>query len=120
MAKKIQKPVVEEKEVVENQSFLHGFLDFVKEQGVIGLAIAFILGGAVTKVVSSLVSDIINPILGIALSAADNLDNATVTVASAEIRWGSFLSVLIDFVVIASVVYALAHLFHLDKVIKKK
>jgi len=37
-----------------------GFIDFVREQGVVGLAVGFILGGAVSKVVSSLVKDIIN------------------------------------------------------------
>lgn len=40
---------------------MQDFIKFIREQGVIGLAIAFILGGAVAKVVSSLVKDIIQP-----------------------------------------------------------
>lgn len=120
MAKTKKTTETVEEKVQEEKSFIEGFVEFIKEQGVVGLAIAFILGGAVSKVVSSLVTDIINPILGIALSKVDDLENATVTVLSAEIRWGSFLSVLIDFAVIAAVVYALAHVLKLDKVIKKK
>jgi large conductance mechanosensitive channel len=46
---------------------IRGFADFIREQGVVGLATGFILGGAVSKVVSALVSDIINPLLGIVL-----------------------------------------------------
>ena len=41
---------------------MKGFLEFVREQGVVGLATGFILGGAVSKVVTSLVTDIINPV----------------------------------------------------------
>ena len=44
---------------------MKGFIDFIREQGVIGLAIAVILGGAVNKLVASLVGDIIQPLIGI-------------------------------------------------------
>ena len=84
---------------------MKGFMDFIREQGVIGLAVGFILGGAVSKVVSSLVKDIINPLLGIILGAAGNLSSMSVKVGSAKILWGSFLSVSIDFIIIALVVY---------------
>ncbi len=43
---------------------MQDFLNFIREQGIIGLATGFILGGAVSKVVSSLVGDIIQPIIG--------------------------------------------------------
>jgi len=80
-------------------------MNFVREQGVVGLAVGFILGGAVSKVVSSLVQDIINPILGIVLGAAGNLGEASIKIGKAEIMWGSFVNVVIDFMVIALVVY---------------
>jgi large conductance mechanosensitive channel len=44
--------------------YMKGFLNFIREQGVVGLAVGFILGGSVSKVVTSLVTDIINPVLG--------------------------------------------------------
>lgn len=84
---------------------MNGFLNFIREQGVIGLAVGFILGGAVSKVVSSLVTDIINPILGIFLSKAGDLASAYLEIGNAKIMWGSFISVIIDFVVVAAVVY---------------
>ena len=99
---------------------LAGFTDFIRKQGVVGLAVGFILGGSVSKVVSSLVRDIINPILGIILGAAGDLNSYSFKVGSAEILWGSFLSTLIDFLVIASVVYFGVKRLGLDKLDKKK
>ena len=47
--------------------FMRGFLTFIREQGVVGLAVGFILGGAISKVVTSLVENIIQPLLGYVL-----------------------------------------------------
>lgn len=95
-----------------------GFIEFIREQGVVGLAVGFILGGAVAKVVSSVVEDLINPILGVILGAAGSLESYTATVGSAEIHWGSFVAVLIDFVVVALVVYFGVRGLGLDKLDK--
>jgi len=84
---------------------MKAFLDFIREQGVVGLAVGFILGGAVSKVVASLVSDIINPVIGIGLGAVGNLKDAALTIGPARIMVGSFVSTIIDFTVIAFVVY---------------
>ena len=84
---------------------MKNFIKFVREQGVMGLAIGFILGGAVSKVVSALVDDIINPIIGILLGAVGGLENAAFRLGTAHIKYGHFIGVLIDFVVIALVVY---------------
>lgn len=99
---------------------VRGFIDFVREQGVVGLAVGFILGGAVSKVVSALVTDIINPVLGIALGAAGDLKTAAVSIGSAKIMYGDMISVVIDFLVIALVVYFGVKLIGLDKLDKKK
>lgn len=98
---------------------MKGFLNFVREQGVVGLAVGFILGGAVARVVSSLVDDIINPFLGLALGSADGLAQASFEVAGATVRYGSFLAVLLDFAVIALVVYFGVKSLGLDKLDKK-
>ncbi len=99
---------------------MKGFLDFIREQGVVGLAVGFILGGAVSKVVSALVTDIVNPILGVTLGAAEGLRTASFKIGSAEILYGDLLSVVIDFVVIALVVYFGVKILKLDKLDKKK
>lgn len=98
---------------------MQGFVNFIKEQGVVGLAVGFILGGAVSKVVSALVTDIINPILGLALGAADGLKTASFGIGSAQILYGDLISVVIDFLVIALVVYYGVRSLGLDKLDKK-
>ncbi len=96
------------------------FLDFVREQGVVGLAVGFVLGGSVKEVVSSLVEDIINPLLGIVLGVNNGLANASVMVGPAKVSYGHFLSILLDFIVIALVVYYAVKGIGLDKLDKKK
>ena len=99
---------------------MKGFLEFVKEQGVAGLAVGFILGGAVAKLVTSLITDIISPLLGIILGVAKGLDAAYLQLGPAKIMFGHFLSSLIDFIVIALVVYFGVKLLRLEKQDKKK
>jgi large conductance mechanosensitive channel len=94
---------------------LKEFIEFIRKQGVVGLAVGFILGGAVSKVVSSLVEDIINPLIGLILGSAEGLSQATFNIGEATIAWGNFLGVLIDFIIIAAVVYYIFKGLGLDK-----
>lgn len=98
---------------------MKGFINFIRERGVVGLAVGFILGGAVSKVVSSLVNDIINPIIGLVLGISKGLASAVINIGSAEILLGNFISILIDFIVIALVVYFGIKGLGLDKLDKK-
>jgi len=98
---------------------MSGFIDFIRKQGVVGLAVGFILGGAVSKVVAALVGDIINPILGVILGKAGSLATASLTVGTVEIPWGHFVGVIIDFLVIALVVYYGVKGLKLDQMDKK-
>ena len=97
-----------------------GFLEFVRKQGVVGLAVGFLLGGAVSKVVTALVTDIINPIIGGLLGSTDGLKAAKFSIGGATILWGDFLSVTIDFLIIAAVVYFGVKGLGLDKLDKAK
>jgi len=99
---------------------LQGFIDFIKEQGVVGLAVGFILGGAVAKVVSSLVTDLINPLIGLILGSTKGLEGAKIELLGAKIMYGHFLSVALDFIIIAAVVYFVVKGLGLDKLDKKK
>lgn len=98
---------------------MKGFIEFIRERGVAGFAVGFILGGAVTKVVSSLVTDIVNPSLGLVLSKTKSLESMYLQIAGAKIMWGHFISVLIDFLIIAFVVYFLFKGLGLEKIDKK-
>lgn len=99
---------------------MKGFIHFIREQGVMGLAVGFILGAAVSKLVAALVEDIINPILGLLLGAVGNFSEAYIMIGSAKIMWGNFIAVAIDFIVVALVVYFGVTLLKLDKLDKKK
>ena len=99
---------------------MKGFLDFVREQGVVGLAVGFILGGAISKAVTALVTDVINPLLDLILGFAGGLKTASFGVGSVQILYGDFISVIIDFIIIALVVYFGVKMLGLDKLDKKK
>lgn len=98
---------------------MRGFIDFVREQGVVGLAVGFLLGGAVSKVVTALIEDIVNPLLG-AVMGEGGLEEASFFVGSAEILYGDLLSVILDFLIIAIVVYIGVKIIGIDRLDKKK
>lgn len=102
-----------------------GFLDFIRTQGVIGLAVGLILGGATTVLVKSLIDNVIMPPIGLALGSADGLKGLTWTIGSAGgdpviISYGVFLNDMVNFIVIALVVYVVFHSLGLTKLDKKK
>ena len=99
---------------------MRGFIDFIRERGVVGLAVAFIIGGAITKLVASFVTDIINPILGIILSKTKSLETMYISLGKNKILWGHFVSATIDFLIISFVVYLIFKVFGLEKIDRKK
>ena len=99
---------------------MKGFTDFIREQGVVGLAVGFILGGAVSKVVAALITDIVNPVLSFVLGMAGDFKTAALTVGSAQILYGDFISVLIDFLVVALVVYFGVKVLGISRIDKPK
>ncbi len=96
------------------------FLDFIREKGVVGLAVGFILGGAVSGLVKSIVEDLINPILGVLLRHAKSLTDLVIPIGDSSIKVGNFLNVFINFVVVAGVVYFGVKWLKLDKLDKPK
>ena len=95
---------------------MSNFLNFIREQGVVGLAIGFILGGAVGKVVASLVNDLIMPMVALLLGSTEGLKGLAIY----GINYGAFISTLIDFIIIAAVIYFVFKRLGLDKLDKKK
>ena len=86
------------------------FMNFIGKAGVLGLAIGFIMGTYVGKVVSALVQDLIMPIPG-ALIPGGNWRNATFTVPIGQgmnFAIGDFIGVIIDFMIVAVVVFLIA------------
>ena len=95
---------------------LKGFISFIREQGVVGLAIGFILGAAVSKLVASLVEDIIQPVIGLIFGSQDGLS----ALSAGPIMYGNFIAIVIDFLIIAAVVYFGFKALGLEKLDKKK
>jgi len=94
---------------------LSGFRDFLKNQGVVTLAIGFILGTAISKFVSSLVVDIINPILNGLLGGVGELSSKIFYINHVAIHYGTFIDNGINFIVIALVVYIGVKLLGMDQ-----
>jgi large conductance mechanosensitive channel len=82
-----------------------GFMDFIRTQGVVGLAVGFILGKAVSDLVASLVNDIINPIIGLLFHNISDLAKLSFTIGGSVIAYGKTLSLLLNFIIVACVVY---------------
>lgn len=80
-----------------------GFRDFILRGNVVDLAVAVVIAGAFTAVVASFVADILTPLLG--LLGVPDFSTASVTVGSAEIRYGLFLNALITFFLVAAAIY---------------
>jgi large conductance mechanosensitive channel len=103
-----------------------GFMEFVRTQGVVGLAVGLVLGGAVTIVVKSLIDNVIMPPLGFILGSAEGLKGLewnlgqTAAGQGAVLHYGVFLNDLINFIVIAVVVYLVVHILGFDRLDKKK
>lgn len=101
-----------------------GFVDFLREQGVIGLAIGLVLGIQVKAVVDQLVASFIDPIVGLVMPGRGSLDTKIFSInvgdQTAIFRYGSFLSVFISFLVVALVIYVTFKMLRLDKLDKPK
>jgi len=83
---------------------LKEFKAFVMRGNVLDLAIAVIVGGAFGKIVSSLVNDILMPVIGLIIGGV-NFSERSLTVGAAVITWGVFVQTIIDFLIIAFVIF---------------
>jgi large conductance mechanosensitive channel len=83
---------------------LKEFREFAMRGNVLDLAVGVIVGGAFGKIVGSLVNDILMPVIGLA-SGGVNFSEKAFTVGAAVIKWGAFVQTVIDFLIIAFVIF---------------
>ena len=81
------------------------FKAFIENYKVLGLAVAFILGLYLGQLVQSLVTDLIMPVIGLALPGIDNLSTLKIPVGNQDFGVGGFLVALITFIIVAFVVF---------------
>lgn len=83
---------------------LKEFKEFVMRGNVLDMAIGVIIGGAFGKIVGSLVTDILMPLVGTLMGGVD-FKTLSSTVGGATIMWGLFLQSVVDFLIIAFVIF---------------
>lgn len=86
------------------KNFLKEFKEFISKGNVVDMAFGVIIGGAFGKIVSSLVENILMPIIGILIGGVD-FTNLSITVDHAEVKYGEFLQSVFDFLIIAFVIF---------------
>lgn len=106
--------------------WMQGFVDFIREQGVVGIAVGLTLGFAAKTLVDSLVANIFNPIIGM-LTGGGSLANRYICLQSgpngactSKLGYGKVLMDLLSFLIILAVVYFVIKGLKLDKLDKKK
>jgi large conductance mechanosensitive channel len=83
---------------------LNEFKKFIAQGNVLDLAVGVIIGGAFGKITGSLVDDIIMPLIGIIIGGID-FTSLSITVGTAVVKYGNFIQVIINFLVIAWVIF---------------
>ena len=99
------------------------FKEFISKGNVVDLAVGVIVGGAFGKIVTSLVNDILMPLLGIIIGGVD-FSSLTITIGEAKIAYGSFIQNIIDFLIVAFCIFifvkAINRLTDINKKLLKK
>ena len=95
------------------------FKEFIKRGNVLDLAVGVIMGGAFGKIVSSVVDDILMPIIGVLVGGVD-FKNLKVTVGNATITYGNFLQNVIDFLIVALCIFLIIKLINKFFTLHKK
>ncbi|SCY06218.1 large conductance mechanosensitive channel [Lachnospiraceae bacterium XBB2008] len=85
------------------KGFFGEFKKFILRGNVIDLAVGVIIGAAFQAIVTSLVDDIISPLIG--LIANTDLSDMVAMVGDVEIRWGAFITAIINFIIMAFVIF---------------
>ena len=88
------------------KKFMAEFKNFICRGNVMDMAVGIIIGGAFTSIVSSLVNDIINPILGI-FGGMNFSDLKLTLVGDATLNYGNFITAVINFLIMAFIVFLL-------------
>lgn len=109
---------VSKKEIINAGNKTIGeFKQFIARGNVIDLAVGVIIGGAFGKIVSSVVDDILMPLIGMIIGGLD-FSNLSIKVGEATIKYGNFIQNIIDFLIVALCVFFLVKI--VNKITKKK
>ena len=103
---------------MEKKGFVQEFKTFISRGNVVDMAVCVIIGSAFTKIVNSLVNDVLMPALGVLTGGVNFADlkfvitPATEEVAEVAIKYGAFVQNIIDFLLIAIVVFVMVKMIN--------
>lgn len=118
MKKKISDLKIDnKKELQKLKQSASGFKSFISRGNVVDMAVGVIIGGAFGKIVTSLVNDIIMPVIGVVLGGL-NFSDLSIKVGKANVAYGMFIQTIIDFLIISFCIYMMIKLF--DRFKKKE
>ena len=95
------------------------FKTFISRGNVVDMAIGVIIGGAFGKIVSSLVNDILMPLIGIVLGGLD-FSSLSIKINDATIAYGNFIQTIVDFLIIAFCIFVMIKIFEKFKTKEEK
>ncbi|MDO4940489.1 MAG: large conductance mechanosensitive channel protein MscL [Erysipelotrichaceae bacterium] len=101
------------------KEFIEEFKKFINRGNVVDLAVGVIIGGAFTSIVTSLVDDIIMPIIGTIIGGI-NFSGIAITVGDANIMIGNFIQNIVNFLIVALVVFMVVRTLNKAQELKKK
>ena len=102
------------------KEFLKEFKEFISKGNVLDLAVAVVIGNAFNAIVTSLVNDVIMPLVGIIIGGID-FSNIKITVGSAELMVGNFIQMVVNFLIVAFTIFVVVKSFNkLQQKAKKK
>lgn len=86
------------------KKLLNEFKEFISKGNVIDMAVGVVIGSAFSKIVTSLVNDIIMPLVGIIIGGLD-FTSLSIKIKDSEILYGSFIQNIVDFLIIAACIF---------------
>ena len=86
-------------------SFMKEFKEFAMKGNVMDLAVGMIIGAAFTAIISALVDNILSPLIGLLIKV--DFNDAAVNVAGVDIMYGAFIMAIINFIIVAFVLFAM-------------
>lgn len=98
------------------KKFFEEFKKFIARGNVMDLAVAVIMGGAFGKIVTSLVNDILMPLIGILIG--QNFSSLSVTIRDSVITYGAFIQNIVDFLIISFCIFIITKI--MNKITPKK
>ena len=109
--------------VIQEANPVSGFVSFLREYAIVGLAVGFVIATQSQAIIKQLTTSFIDPIYALFFGGGkigDNTFTVTWNGRSEIFAWGAFFSVVLNFVFVMAVLYAIIKIFKLDKFDKKK